>query len=95
MRVGAGGQALEPATAIRHLPEEVQRSLFVRVEHDPLAVCRPERRFVLTRIERQPCQRLAAQLVQPDLIPLFCDLHRHARSVGREPRLLVRALRRA
>ena len=82
MCVGAGRQALEPATAIGHLPEEVQGTLFVRVEHDPLAVCRPERRLVLTGIERQPCQRLAPQLVQPDLIPLFFDLHRQARPVG-------------
>src|SRR4029077_19457149 len=92
--VAARGQPLGGAGAISRLPPETQLAAAVRAKDDPPVVRRPRGKPVQARIERQPRERRATQVPDPEVALLIEARERDARSIGREARMLVAARRR-
>src|SRR5205807_10350219 len=65
MGVLTGCQSFQPPTAVCPLPENVQRSILVRVKRYPLAVRCPYRVQVRIPFKRASRERLTREIVQP------------------------------
>src|SRR5262249_18355410 len=88
LRVICRGQPLQVSTAVDHPPIHVKRAVFVGVEHDPFPVWRPHGTIVRGSLERETSQRLACEIVQPDLTT---SRNREPMTIGRKAWRFVRA----
>src|SRR5881227_198890 len=87
-------QPLFVPSEIRRFPEEVVSSRPNRAKDDSLAVGRPYRPEAAP-IERQPRERLAWNVVQPDVFGGTLDHDRELLAIRRKPRVPIRAWRDA
>src|ERR1700674_1812330 len=89
MGVLAAVQPLQPTAAVGLLPENVQLPILARIKRYPLAIRCPNRAIVPIPLKREPGQRLAGEIVQPDLRFLLRDIHGYPPTVGGKPRAPV------
>ena len=92
--VGTRGQALDGPRVVGRLPEEVGDARAGRREDDAPAVRRPDRDLIVGWRIRQPRQRLAREIPDPEVVLLIANVERHPRAVRREARKDVGARRR-